>query len=361
MNANCPIEVKPVREVDSHDFDFLCRRLSELNKSTSDGWPADQLDAFRQAEVYRWFTDEAAGGLDWSNRDLTLAYLKLAESCLSSTFILTQRIAALKRIALSKNDLLRESKLPLFLTGQQTATVGISHLTTSRRHVAQPVMSFQTTEDGILLNGFCPWVTGANDTAGVVVGAEDSNGRQVLAFASTSATGLSVESGFDLIALTNTHTGPVRLQNVHVPYDDVLAGPVENVLSTMGTHSTGSFQTSALALGLAASAIGFLENESASRTDLEEGAGSLRLQHDRLASTLLEAASGNPVCTNEEIRTDANSLVLRATQAAMVAAKGAGFVQGHPVGRWCQEAMFFLVWSCPQAVRDANLCELAGV
>jgi hypothetical protein len=53
--------------------------------------------------------------------------------------------------------------------------------------------------------------------------------------------------------------------------------------------------------------------------------------------------------------------VLRATQAALVAAKGAGYVAGHPAGRWCREAMFFLVWSCPQPVLAANLCELAGL
>ena len=42
----------------------------------------------------------------------------------------------------------------------------------------------------------------------------------------------------------------------------------------------------------------------------------------------------------------------------MIAAKGAGFVEGHPVGRWCREALFFLVWSCPQQVAEAGLCEL---
>ena len=30
-------------------------------------------------------------------------------------------------------------------------------------------------------------------------------------------------------------------------------------------------------------------------------------------------------------------------------------------GRWCREALFFLVWSCPQSVLSANLCELAGI
>ena len=63
----------------------------------------------------------------------------------------------------------------------------------------------------------------------------------------------------------------------------------------------------------------------------------------------------------ELLRQRANSLVLRATQAALVTAKGAGYVQGHPVGRWCREALFFLVWSCSQPVVSANLCELAGI
>ena len=64
---------------------------------------------------------------------------------------------------------------------------------------------------------------------------------------------------------------------------------------------------------------------------------------------------------NDELRTRANSLALRSTQAALAAAKGAGFVAGHPAGRWCREALFFLVWSCPQSVVAANLCELAGL
>ena len=67
------------------------------------------------------------------------------------------------------------------------------------------------------------------------------------------------------------------------------------------------------------------------------------------------------MCTNDELRARANSLVLRATQAALAAAKGTGYVVGHPAGRWCREALFFLVWSCPQGVLNANLCELAGV
>jgi hypothetical protein len=87
----------------------------------------------------------------------------------------------------------------------------------------------------------------------------------------------------------------------------------------------------------------------------------LRAEFVDLRDDLLSLAAGETVCSNEALRQRANSLVLRATQAALTAAKGSGYVAGHPAGRWCREALFFLVWSCPQGVMHANLCELAGL
>jgi hypothetical protein len=90
-------------------------------------------------------------------------------------------------------------------------------------------------------------------------------------------------------------------------------------------------------------------------------AAELRREQIALTANLLALAGGEAVCSTEELRTRANSLVLRASQSALGAAKGSGYVVGHPAGRWCREALFFLVWSCPQAVLSANLCELAGI
>src|SRR4029079_8957033 len=124
---------------------------------------------------------------------------------------------------------------------------------------------------------------------------------------------------------------------------------------------TGSHETSTLAIGLAWAAIDFLAAEAAKRPDLSEPMLALRAEHEGLLCDLLEVVRGMSACTKESIRQRANSLVLRATQAALSAAKGTGYVLGHPAGRWCREAMFFLVWSCPQPVSAANLCELAGI
>ncbi|MBP88182.1 MAG: hypothetical protein CMJ64_15940 [Planctomycetaceae bacterium] len=112
---------------------------------------------------------------------------------------------------------------------------------------------------------------------------------------------------------------------------------------------------------MAGAAIDFLEEEAAKRPDRTEPTESLRAAWDAWRSDLLGAACDEPVCSNENLRIRANSLALRASQAALAAANGTGYVVGHPAGRWCREALFFLVWSCPQPVMAANLCELAGI
>ena len=80
-----------------------------------------------------------------------------------------------------------------------------------------------------------------------------------------------------------------------------------------------------------------------------------------LVKALRGEAGDDPQLTTESIRIRANSLVLRMTQAYLAATKGAGFLATHPASRMVREAMFFLVWSCPQPVLTAQLQEFACV
>src|SRR4029079_8499924 len=87
------------------------------------------------------------------------------------TFIITQREGACRRIATSGNEFLMATLLPGLTRGGLFATVGISHLTTSRRHVARPVLRATPARGGFRLDGFSAWVTGAAHADYVVVGA----------------------------------------------------------------------------------------------------------------------------------------------------------------------------------------------
>ncbi len=251
-------------------------------------------------------------------------------------------------------------------SGALFATVGISHLTTSRRHLAKPVLTAEAIAGGFRLEGMSPWVTGgaaadAIVTAATLVERGEATDRQLLIAVPTDLPGVLVADPLPLIGVTASSTGPVHLNSVEITDDWLIAGPVANVMASGLGASTGGYETSTLAVGLAQAAIDYLASEAVKRGELTEPMLALRAEHTCLRDELLQVVRGESACTKESIRQRANSLVLRATQAAPSAAKGAGYVVGHPAGRWCREALFFLVWSCPQPVAAANLCELAGI
>lgn len=339
----------------------LCNQLRELSSESDGIWPTNQLERVGASGVYHWFVPEKYGGAQWSDAAIASGYVQLSAACLTTTFIVTQRVAAIRRICASENVELIQRLLPGLMTGTASATVGISHLTTSRQHFGQPALRASEVEQGFRVDGFSPWVTGASGAAFLVLGAQLDDGQQILFCIASDAQGITIEPGFDLISLTGSQTGAVKCNGLFVGRELILAGPQPNVLATPTGSGTGGLQTSALALGLAQSAIDFIRSEARKRANLQGTCDGLAQQHAEIQERLLKLAEGVAVCTNEQLRTDANSIVLRATQAALVAAKGAGYVKGHRVGRWCQEALFFLVWSCPQPVLDANLCELVGM
>ena len=270
-------------------------------------------------------------------------------------------MGACRRIAVGDSHEARRQLLPDLIAGNTFATVGISHLTTSRRHLKKPVLCAELSGDTVILDGYSPWITGAMHADTLVVGATLDDQREILLAVPSDAKGITVENPARLVGLTASQTGPVRFERTRVDRKWLLAGPVQGVMQQGSGAKTGGLQTSTLAIGLADAAIGYLEEDVPQRPDLAPAAAALRTEWSGLRTDLLGMAEGRSVCTNEQLRSQANSLALRAAQAALSAAKGAGYVLGHPAGRWCREALFFLVWSCPQPVMEANLCELAGI
>jgi alkylation response protein AidB-like acyl-CoA dehydrogenase len=353
---------------DSPALAELCAQLAaagaELDRTGR--WPAEQLRWCGEAGVFQWFMDPRWGGQGWDDMQTVRGYLSLAAACLTTTFILTQRTGACRRIAGCENEVLKQRLLPGLVSGELFATVGISHLTTSRRHLGRPVLTAEETTTGFRLDGLSPWVTGAAAADAIVIAATlvDNSAptdRELLIVVPKDAAGLVVDKPMPLVGVSASCTGPVHLNGVEVTRDWLIAGPAPNVMQSGIGGSTGGYETTALAIGLAQAALDFLRAEAARRPEIQTPLDALAAEHRQLHDDLLAVVRGDAACSKESLRQRANTFVLRATQAALSAAKGTGYVVGHPAGRWCREALFFLVWSCPQPVAAANLCELAGI
>ena len=330
-------------------------------------WPAERIASLIDAAGFRWGYPIEFGGIEVSSAEMMLAYMDLARECLATAFILTQRNAAMQRVAASDNGELRERFLADHVHGRRLATVGISHLSTSRQHWSKPSVAVTETFDGFELNGEAPWVTGGGRADLIVTGGTLDDGREILVAFQNDRAGVEVCEPLRLLALNETETGTVRLNHVVVTSEDMVAGPVAHVMKAASagpTSGTGSLTTSAIALGAAEQMLKSLRDEAARRSQLEHILEAFVAEHARLRNDLLTTAASEEKGTHnirhpaDEVRLRANSLVVRTAHALMAEAKGAGFVAGHPAEKAVREAMFFQVWSCPPSVISATLDEL---
>jgi alkylation response protein AidB-like acyl-CoA dehydrogenase len=140
---------------DGDAVDQLCHRLAALapHYRSVEDWPAESLAACADAGVFRWFLPESSGGLGWNEADQVRGYLRLAAADLTTTFVVTQFIGACKRIASSNNAVPKQRYLKDLLSGNRFATVGISHLTTSSRHLGTPALRATTLGNGYRVDG----------------------------------------------------------------------------------------------------------------------------------------------------------------------------------------------------------------
>ncbi len=341
-------------------FEQLLDRLAThaIEVDSEHAFPAQQFDWLAKTDVLKWVIPSAYGGKPVDELALVKSYEALSQACLTTTFILTQRNGACQRIAGCENEALKQLLLPRLATGESFATVGISHLTTSRQHMQKPSVKVEQVGNELLLSGFIPWVTGVTAAEHIVTGGTLTDGRQVLIAMPTNLAGITLQEPSPLMALTASCTASVILKDVHIPEQMLLAGPTQNVLQQGTGGGAGSLTTSTLALGLCVRMLNLLNEQAVQRPELRNTVEHFATEIDQLRSDVHASALGGETSTPTSIRHRINSLALRITQAALAITKGAGFVKGHPVELAVREAMFFLVWSCPQPVVDSVLNEL---
>jgi alkylation response protein AidB-like acyl-CoA dehydrogenase len=339
-------------------LEILAYHAAEADERAA--WPEESWSALVRSGVLRWSVPSEYGGDGRSALEALQGYPTLAAACLTTCFLLSQRDAAVRRLRDSPNESLRRKLLPPLANGECFATVGLSQLTTSRQHT-KPALMAQLVGDRVVLDGVMPWVTGAARADYFVTGAALDDGRQILVVVPRDSVGLIVEKPLELAALNGSLTAEVRCKSAEVDSSWLLCPPAEQVM-TSGRGGTGGLETSALAAGLARAATDYLLREAKLRPEWVDTAAACDRSTNALWDSIVSLAqSGGSPQAAADVRAQANTLVLRAAQLALAAAKGAGFLKNHPAQRYARQALFFLVWSCPRPALEGTLANLQPV
>ncbi len=315
-------------------------------------WPAQDLEVLPHAGAMRWAIPAWCGGKDLSPIELHFRYEAIAAASLATALVLTQRDSAVGFIAASQNTTLQEELLPLLARNAIFATVGIAQLTTSRQH-GEPALIASKVNGGYRINGVIPWSSGADHSQYVVAGAAVGP-QQILFAVPTDREGVTIDPPLPLVALAASHTGAIRCDDVLIEDHLLLAGPADNVLA--GRKKSLPIGQSFLALGLARGALDLVaeHDSSLARSTQARFEDQLRTLRAEVLNFCDPSKSNRPE-DGPRLRGACNELALRIAHSAVALYKGTGLLAGHPAQRLAREALFLLVWSCPNPVIDCTV------
>jgi alkylation response protein AidB-like acyl-CoA dehydrogenase len=330
----------------------IAGRAQKLDISTN--WPFFDLAELQAAGAMRWSVPKEFGGDELPPLELHLKYEQIAAGSVSTALILTQRDAAVGLIDNALTMQRRTRMLNRLAKNEIWATVGIAQLTTSRQG-GPPALAARRVQGAYVLNGTIPWCTGVHQSQFIVAGAVLEDGQQLLLLLQRDLSGMQMGEPMAMVALTNTLTSSLQLKNVMVEDSWVMRGPAQGVLG--GRRNGLTLGQTFIATGLTQSALDLISRHDSDRARSAHERFSEQLTHLRkevqdLSQPGRETDAGE---ANARLRGACNELALRVTHAAIAIYKGAALLQDHPAQRLAREAMFLLVWSCPNPVIDCTL------
>jgi len=322
-------------------------------------WPGLDLAQLHAAGAVRWAVPVENGGEYLPAYELHLRYEQLATASVATALILTQRDSAVGLIDAATDAPQRADLLSRLAKNEVWATVGIAQLTTSRQG-GLPAVRATRTDGGYLVNGTIPWCTGLKHSDLIVAGAALEDGQQILILLRQDQEGVELGPPMNLVALTCTMTGPIELKKVLVEDKWVLRAPTANALA--GRRNGLTLGQTFIATGLTQSALNLIAGHDSDRARVACARFAQQLAELRaeIATLCQPGHEADASAANPRLRGACNDLALRVTHAAIALYKGTSLLSGHPAQRLAREAMFLLVWSCPNPVIDCTVDLLAG-
>src|SRR6516165_10822362 len=136
----------------------LTARLAVLDGPADEAgvWPSALWSTLLDFEVPQWSLPAAIGGDEQPRAVLLQRYARIAEGSMTAAFILSQHDAGVRRLVGAGDRDCARHWLGKIAAGEAFTSVGISQLTTSRRHGPRALTANETA-DGFVLNGVMPW------------------------------------------------------------------------------------------------------------------------------------------------------------------------------------------------------------
>ncbi len=279
----------------------------------------------------------------------------------SLAFLQTQHQSAVSMIAKGENDALRRKVLPTMGNGERLIGIGFSQL----RRPGPPLLTATPVDDGYLLDGTVPWVTGYGLFHEFLIGASLPDGRAVFGIVPFhDSPGITFGPVMRLAAMESPQTVTASLSQFFLRLDQTAfikpSGWIQNN-DMINIALQGFFALGCARAGLDQLLTAF---EKKGLAFIEDAHRALTAELGECKRQMIEAqSSGDEEATTDEklrIRAWAIDLAVRCAHAGVTAHSGAANSVDHPAQRVYREALVFTVSAQTGDIMRATLERTVG-
>ncbi len=322
-------------------------------KVALDGLCSRGLMALRRPDAY--------GGPGLSEIEFRHFQEEAARASGSLAFLQTQHQSAVSMISKGDNRDLKAEYLPQMADGRKLVGIGFSQL----RRPGPPILTADPVDDGYVLNGQCPWVTGLGIYPEFLIGASLPDGRAVFGIVPfQDSDGISFGPVMRLAAMESPQTVAAELKGLHLPMDRVAFHKPPGWIHSndlINITIQGFFAVGCARAGL----------DVVLRAYERKGTDFIKSAYDRLVEELqwcrqamvdAQDASTEDVTTDEKLRVRAWAidLAVRCAHAGVAASSGAANSLDHDAQRVFREALVYTVSAQTGPVMRATLERIAS-
>ncbi|MEZ2248543.1 acyl-CoA dehydrogenase [Microcoleus sp.] len=275
-------------------------------------------------------------------------------------FLQTQHHSATAMLANSDNELLQSICLPAIALGELRLGVGFSHL----RRSGNPAVTATAAQNGYLLSGKVPWVTGFGLFQKFIVAALLPDDRAVFGLLpfeniASASSQISCSEIMPLIAMSSTNTVTVTLTNWWLDESQIISFQPKDWIVTNDTKNILNFVPATFGCIRAGLDIIQAAGETKKASFIVSAYEKLAHKLDRLKQNFPQSQHSSKA-EQLALRAQAIDLAVRCGHAAVAVSSGAANSQKHPAGRVYREALVYTVSGQTKDVMAATLDRIVG-
>ncbi|NLC37626.1 MAG: acyl-CoA/acyl-ACP dehydrogenase [Alcaligenaceae bacterium] len=277
---------------------------------------------------------------------------EVGRECGSTAFLVWCQSSCARYLQQSPNDAVRERYFSDVLSGRLLSGTGMSNAVKHLAGIENIHLKARREQDAYVVSGSLPWVSNVGEDHLAIVAAAVESGGYVMMAVRGDAEGVTLRPCPEFAGLEGTQTLNIRLKDVRIPADSVLAHPEQFsaylksikpgfVLGQVGMGFgviEGSLRTIRESNVTTAHVNQFLDDQG---EDLERAAQALWADTRALAH-LVDTGKAR-VLDVLRLRLAASELTLKTANSAMLHIGAKGYLMRHPAQRRLREAVFVAI------------------